>query len=100
MYAICLHGPPVNHPWPGSLGWPGPTEACLLGAGLPLMGYGASISCSARREPGLKQLLEKLLEDYEDDCPTSGGRGRGRMQRLSQTPGRSSGFCSGRSLGC
>eukprot|EP00913_Durusdinium_trenchii_P000198 g181.t1 len=34
-------------------------RACLLGAGLPLMGYGASISCSARREPGLKQLLEK-----------------------------------------
>ncbi|CAK9115003.1 unnamed protein product [Durusdinium trenchii] len=41
-------------------------RACLLGAGLPLMGYGASISCSARREPGLKQLLEKLLEDYEE----------------------------------
>ena len=47
-----------------------PTEflpkACLLGAGLPLLGYGASISCASRRDLRTNHFLQNLIADYED----------------------------------
>ena len=41
-------------------------KACLLGAGLPLLGYGASISCASQRDLRTNIFLQKLVQDYED----------------------------------
>lgn len=41
-------------------------RACLLGAGLPLLGYGASISCASRRDLRTNHFLQNLIADYEE----------------------------------
>eukprot|EP00434_Breviolum_minutum_P003115 symbB.v1.2.002741.t2/scaffold146.1/size298692/22 len=42
------------------------SRACLLGAGLPLLGYGASISCASQRDLRTNIFLQKLVQDYEE----------------------------------
>ncbi|CAE7898972.1 fucT [Symbiodinium necroappetens] len=41
-------------------------RGCLLGAGLPLLGYGASVSCLGRRDPDLLGFLQDMVATYED----------------------------------
>lgn len=36
-----------------------------MGLGLPLVGYGASIACLARRERAVNQFLQELVTRYE-----------------------------------
>eukprot|EP00439_Symbiodinium_sp_Y106_P068933 s915_g11.t2 len=41
-------------------------RGCLLGAGLPLVGYAASVSCLGRRDPDLLGFLHSLVASYEE----------------------------------
>ncbi|CAE7615288.1 fucT [Symbiodinium natans] len=41
-------------------------RGCLLGAGLPLVGYAASVSCLGRRDPLVWEMLQGVVETYED----------------------------------